>query len=206
MRIVVLGATGATGREVLAVARRRGHQVVALARRPEALSGVAEGDLEVRQVDVHEPGQVSAACRDADAVISALGIRGKGPAGTLSAGARAVAAAEPPRIAWMGSFGIGASHRRAGRLYEFIQRRVLGAGFADKAAADAIVSGPSCTIFHPVILSGGPETGEITVTPLEQIGRSWRFMPPKVSRADVAAAMVAEVESPAYAGRTVAVF
>ncbi|ROO60656.1 putative NADH-flavin reductase [Micromonospora sp. Llam0] len=206
MRIVVLGATGATGRQVLAIARRHGHHVVALARRPEALSDAVDVGLEVRQADVHEPGRVAAACRDADAVVSALGSRGKGPTGTLSAGARAITDAMPSRVAWMGSFGIGASHRRAGPLYAFIQRRVLGAGFADKAAADEVVSGPNCTIFHPVILTGGAATGRATVTPVDELDRSWRFMPPKVSRADVAAAMIAEVESPAYGGRTVAVF
>lgn len=37
MRIVVLGATSRTGLQLLAQARRRGHQIVAFTRRPEAL-------------------------------------------------------------------------------------------------------------------------------------------------------------------------
>ncbi|WP_433174863.1 NAD(P)-dependent oxidoreductase [Actinoallomurus sp. CA-150999] len=205
MRIVVLGATGATGRHVLSVALERGHEVVALARRPEALSDVVHEGLEVRQADVHVPGTVTSACRDADAVISALGNR-KEPADTLSAGARAVAEAEPSRVAWMGSFGAGESRHRAGLLYDVILRRVLGDGFADKAAADAVVAGQRTTVFHPVMLTNGPATGRARVVPLDVLDRSWRFMPPKVARADVAAAMVTEIESPAYAGRTVAVF
>jgi uncharacterized protein YbjT (DUF2867 family) len=206
MRIVVLGATGATGRHVVTVALERGHEIVALARRPDALSGLAHDRLTVRQSDVHAPDTVTDACRDADAVISALGPSRGGPAGTLSAGARAVIAAEPPRVAWMGSFGVGHSDGRAGPLYEFIQRRVLGAGFDDKAEADDLVTGPHSTVFHPVMLTGAPGTGAATVVPLDRLDRSWRFLPPRIARADVAAAMVAEAESPAYAGRTVAVY
>jgi uncharacterized protein len=206
MRIVVLGATGATGRHVLTTALGRGHHVIALARRPGALADLDHDRLEVRPADVHEPDTVTAACRDADAVISALGIGKGGPAGTLSAGARAVTEAGPPRVAWLGSFGVGHSLGRAGPLYEFVQRRVLGDGFADKAAADDLATGPGSTVFHPVVLTSGPATGRVRVVPLDALDRSWRFLPPRISRADVAAAMVTEVESPAYAGSTVAVF
>jgi uncharacterized protein YbjT (DUF2867 family) len=206
VRLVVLGATGATGRHVLAVALDRGHEVVALARRPEALAEMAHDGLEVRQADVRVPGTVTSACRDADALISTLGMSRKGPYDTLSAGARAVADAKPSRVAWMGSFGVGASRHRAGPLYDFILHRVLGDGFADKAAADEVIAGPHSTVFHPVMLSGGPAAGTARTVPLDVLDRSWRLMPPKVARADVAAAMVAEIEDPAYAGRTVAVF
>lgn len=206
MRIVVLGSTGPTGRQVLNTALQRGHEVVALARRPDALSDVAHGDLEIRQADVRVPDTITSACREADAVISALGVRRGAPAGTLSAGARAVVDAKPPRVAWTGTFGAGTSGRRAGPLYDVILRLVLGDGFADKAIADEVVTGSQGTVFHPVMLTDGPATGKTTVVPLDVLDRSWRLMPPKVSRADVAAAMVTEVETPAYAGRAVAVY
>ncbi|MEV0406572.1 hypothetical protein [Actinoallomurus sp. NPDC050550] len=106
----------------------------------------------------------------------------------------------------MRPFGAGESRRRAGLLYDVILRRVLGDGFADKEAADEVVAGSRSTLFHPVMLTDKPATGRAEVVPLDVLDRSWRFMPPKVARADVAAAMVTEVESPAYAGRTVAVF
>jgi uncharacterized protein len=202
MRIVVLGATGPTGRLVITEALRRGHHVTALARRPDALT-VQEG-LEVRRADVHEPDTVLAATTDADALISALGTAKQAPT-TLTAGARAVAEAELPRVAWMGSFGVGESRRYSGALYEFIQRRVLGPGFDDKVAADEIVAGPRTTIVHPGMLTNGPATGHASVLPLGSLDRSWRFLPPKVTRADVAAALVREIEEPAHAGRTVAV-
>lgn len=213
MRIAILGSTGATGRLVIAAALRRGHHVVALARRPDALGDLAHTDLDIRSVDVHDPATVAAGCRDADALISALGIRTSGlgtRAGerldTLSAGAKAVAAAGPPRVAWMGSLGAGASRHRTGPLYDAILRRVLGDGFADKAIADTVIAGPHTTVFHPGMLTDGPPSGRARVVPLDAFGRRWRLLPPRVRRADVAEAMVTEVENPRHAGQTVAVF
>lgn len=206
MRIAVVGATGATGRHVVAIALERGHEVVALARRPDALADLAHDRLTTEKADVRVPDTITSACRDVDAVISALGISKGGPADTLSSGAHAVADAKPPRLAWLGSFGAGASRHRAGPLYDFTLRRVLGEGFADKEAADEIVAGPHSTVFHPVMLTGKPAANTTRVVALDALERSWRFMPPRIARADVAAAMVGEIENPAHAGRTVAVF
>jgi uncharacterized protein len=204
VRIVVLGATGATGRHVVTTALERGHDVIALARRPEALSDLTHARLEVRAADVQAPGTVVDAAADADALISALGISRGGPKTTLSAGARAVVDATRPRVAWLGSFGVGASRSHSSGLHEWIQRLALGsAGYDDKIRADELVAGPDTTIFHPVSLTNGAATGATHVVPLDALDRSWRVLPPSISRADVAAAMVAEVETPAHAGRTV---
>ncbi|WP_033337838.1 NAD(P)-dependent oxidoreductase [Catenuloplanes japonicus] len=206
MRIVVLGATGATGRHVVRHALDRGHDVIALARDPETLSGLRAARLEVRKADVHTPVSVVDAAADADGVISALGFSRGGPRNTLSTGARAVADAKRPRVVWLGSFGVGASRRFSSGLHERIQRLVLGAdGYDDKILADSIIEGPDVTIVHPVSLTNGPLT-EARVVPLETLDRRWRVMPPSISRAAVAAAMVSELENPAHAGRTVAVF
>lgn len=213
MRIVVLGSTGATGHRVVSTALRRGHQVIALARRPDALSGVTHENLRVRQADVHDPGTVTAACRNADALISALGIRGgwlgtqKGErTDTLSAGATAVIRADVPRITWLGSLGAGHSADRVGPLYRAVLRRVLGNGYDDKEAADAVISSLHTTVFHPGMLTDGPATGRAHVVPLDALNRRWRFIPPRVSRGDVATAMISEIENPCFAGQTVVMF
>jgi uncharacterized protein YbjT (DUF2867 family) len=61
VRVVVLGATGATGRHVVTAALTRDLRVVALARRPEALSDLANDNLETRRADVHDPDTVTVA-------------------------------------------------------------------------------------------------------------------------------------------------
>lgn len=73
MNIAVVAAAGRTGRAVVDEAVDRGHRVIAVARRDpfgdEHLAGV-----EYRQADVTERDQVMPALRDADAVVSAIGI------------------------------------------------------------------------------------------------------------------------------------
>ncbi|HEY8134182.1 MAG TPA: NAD(P)H-binding protein, partial [Thermoanaerobaculia bacterium] len=43
MRLIILGATGGTGRALLEQARSRGHQVTAFVRSPQKLGALAEG-------------------------------------------------------------------------------------------------------------------------------------------------------------------
>src|SRR4051812_6077288 len=77
-RIVVLGATGATGRLVVSAALRRGHDVTALVRRTGSLDA-AEGLHEVEWSELSDESTLSSALTSADAVISTLGGAAKGP-------------------------------------------------------------------------------------------------------------------------------
>lgn len=71
MRIAVIGATGGTGRRIVQRAAADGHQVIALARRPEAYE--APPGVTVRKADVRDPASLAGALDGADLVISALG-------------------------------------------------------------------------------------------------------------------------------------
>jgi putative NADH-flavin reductase len=72
MKLLVLGATGGTGLEVIRLAKERGHAVTALVRNPEKLArfdsriGVIKGDLLSRS-------ELEAAVQGQDAVLSAFG-------------------------------------------------------------------------------------------------------------------------------------
>ncbi len=74
MRIAALGVTGGTGRHLVDLALDRGHEVVALARRPEALED-RPGLTRVR-VDVFDPAGLEGPLAGADAVVSVLGVSG----------------------------------------------------------------------------------------------------------------------------------
>ncbi|HEX9338734.1 MAG TPA: SDR family oxidoreductase [Pseudonocardiaceae bacterium] len=73
MRLAVFGATGGTGMQVVAQALDRGHHVVALARRPDAI-GIENRRLRVVAGDVLSSGAADAVVDGTDAVVSALGI------------------------------------------------------------------------------------------------------------------------------------
>ena len=75
MKIVLLGANGRTGREVLGRALDAGHTVTALVRAEGKLGDVSHERLEVRVGDVCDPTFLQAILPGHDAVISTLGPR-----------------------------------------------------------------------------------------------------------------------------------
>jgi uncharacterized protein len=202
MRIAVLGASGATGRELVKQALERGHSVVALARDPTRLDVAPSPALEVAQADVMEPASVSAALEGVDAVVSGLGIRKGDPAGTLTAGARALAQARPPRMVWLGALGAGASTGKAGLVYGLIMRIVAGSELADKRQADDVAVAAGATLVHPGPLTDGTRSSTRKTVPLSAFKRP-HPMPARVSRATVAAAMLDEAEHGDHAGGVV---
>jgi len=72
LKVVVLGATGATGLEVVRMAVERGHSVTAFVRSPERLSSFI-GPIEVREGNLLDSSQLAQIVDNHDAVISAFG-------------------------------------------------------------------------------------------------------------------------------------
>lgn len=70
MKVVVLGGSGRAGSEIVNELARRGHDVVAVARKPEAIA--AQRGVEIRAADAQDSSAVAAIIRGADAVISAM--------------------------------------------------------------------------------------------------------------------------------------
>ena len=81
MRLVVFGATGGTGANVVDRALADGHDVVAAVRHPDALP--ARARLAVLLCDVLDAAAVAAAMSDGDAVICAIGPASNRKPGTL---------------------------------------------------------------------------------------------------------------------------
>lgn len=75
MKIALLGVTGPTGRSLLERTLANGHDVVALARRPEAVAARAS-NLRVVAGDVMVPATLPAALAGCDAVVSCVGVSG----------------------------------------------------------------------------------------------------------------------------------
>lgn len=91
MKVVVFGATGRTGREVVRLATDGGHQVVAITRRPAVWD--PQRGVEVRAGDVLEPDSLLGLFADVGAVISTIGPdNGRGPTRVYSAGVASITA------------------------------------------------------------------------------------------------------------------
>ena len=192
MRIAVLGATGKVGHLVVEQAVERGHEVVALVRRPQAYTPPGKGAVEIRKADVAQPGSFPD-LSDVEVVISALGIsKGDGP-GTLIAGAKLLAGL-PARTLSLGALGSGVSTGAGGGMYQAIMKVVVGKELQEKADADKIALDGGATVFHAPDLQVGGISATRRTIPLDSYPRP--FWPPRVSRATAAALLLDEAERP----------
>ena len=197
MQLTILAASGGTGRELTRQALERGHAVTAIARTPARIAVPDFARLTRVRGDVRDPGSISAALRESHVVLSGLGVADGDPPGTLTAGARAVTAAHPERVVWLGAVGTGASAAAGGWLVRTMFR-AMGAKLTDKVAADTIVLDVGGTVFHAGPLGDGPVSPTRRTAGLAAAPR--RLFPARVSRATVAAAMLDEAEHPRFAG------
>jgi putative NADH-flavin reductase len=193
MNLIVLAASGRTGLALARLALERGHTVTAIARDPRKI-GLDHPNLRKVAGDVSDPASIAAAVDTDSVVLSGLGTD---VPGVLFDGAKAVIAAEPKRIIWLGAYGTGASAEAAGEGAAVLWK-LMGDRIPDKIAADDAVLAAGGTVFHAGVLSDGPESpGRRTVgldaAPPFDLGAS-------VSRETVAAAMLDEAENPRFPG------
>jgi putative NADH-flavin reductase len=190
MRIAVLGGTGRIGQHLVASARESGHQVCALARRPEALT--AASGLTVIRGDAADGPAVADLIAGADAVLSALGPRGaKTPALLATAGRNIVAGMSKAGVRRLICVSAAGAFIQAdpdsGILVKLILPRVLAKQFADVRGMEAEVAASDLdwTMVRATRLVNSRPTGHYRVRP---------DYPPragsKIARADVARFML----------------
>ncbi|WP_369033317.1 NAD(P)-dependent oxidoreductase [Streptomyces adonidis] len=190
MKLLVLGATGPTGRHLVDLALRSGDSVTALVRNPAALGDLA-GQIAPLTGDATSPHDVSAAMAGQDAVVSALG-RGNSVTAdglfTRASAAVVEAAGEAgvSRLVWLSSFGVGRTLDWSSTTQKVIYRTLLRSIYADKAIADDRIrsSGLDWTVVLPTRLTDDPAKGAYRADDrLPMKGN------PTIARADVAAFM-----------------
>jgi nucleoside-diphosphate-sugar epimerase len=200
-RVLIIGATGGAGRQLVAQALERGHIVTALARDPSVL-GINHPRLSVVKGDVLDYPSIEAAVRGQDAVLSALGHkRFFYPTRILSEGTRNMLRAMETHgvhcFVCETSLGIGDSAGRLGLLYTFFTLPiVLPFYFWDKTRQERLIaaSRASWVIVRPGALTNGAKRGSY------QHGRSigsflWTA---RISRASVADFMLNQLTDNTY--------
>ena len=202
--VLVAGATGGTGREVLRRAGSRVETVRALTRSPGATADLrAAGADEVAVDDLLDPSNLVAAVEGIDAVISAVGTAPSavrdGPPFVDGAGNRALldAAVDAGVHAFVMESAIGVGPEPASPLASafdaFIGPLQEAKGEAEAEIRDAPIRH---TVLRPGVLTNGRRTGLIsTAEPGEKL---WGT----VSRADVAWLMTAAPTTEGAANRT----
>jgi len=167
-RILVIGATGGTGRLIVSKALARGHEVTAMVRSPDKAGDLTGARLVVG--DVREEKALRQALKAQDAVVSALGT----PASPfrevtlLSTATRALVEAmkteHVSRLVSITGLGAGDSAGHGGFLFDkVIFPLLLKKVYADKNRQEAIIrnSGLDWVIVRPSVLNDKPGRGAI---------------------------------------------
>lgn len=204
MRLLIIGATGGTGRQLVAQALERGHQVTAFVRDPRRL-GIRHEALRVAVGDVLDPPSLRQAVEGADAVVCALGHkRWFYPNRILSAGTQnvldAMRAAGVRRLVCETALGVGDSFGRLGLYYTlFVVPFILPLYYWDKHRQERAIrdSDRDWIIVRPGALTNGPRRGRVRHGP--DVG-SW-VLTRSISRADVADFMLDQVTDDRYLRR-----
>jgi putative NADH-flavin reductase len=210
MRLVVLGATGKTGRLLVEQALERGHEVVAYVRRPEAVPE-RPGLLVVGGQLTDQPA-LRSALTGADAVLCAIGpasvkdlFRSDLMRRMLPEVADAMTAAGVRRLVLLSAHGVGDTAASASTLQRLAFGTAARSLYRDKVAAEARLAeaGLDVTTVYPVMLTDGPAKDDDVVRDASAVTRFSGM--PKVSRATVARAMLDAAEDPGSTGHRLVV-
>jgi nucleoside-diphosphate-sugar epimerase len=203
MRLLIIGATGGTGRELVRQALAQGHEVTAFVRDPAKLR-TENANLRIAKGDVLDYAAVEAAMRGQDAVLSALGHRQfLGPTRIQSDGMRnilrAMTTCDVPRLICETALGLGNSAGWLGLPGTFFMLPfVLPFYFRDKLRQEELIlaSDRDWVIARPGVLKNGPARGSYRHGP--DVGNY--FWPVAIARADVADFMLKQLRDDTYLG------
>ena len=208
MKIVIFGASGATGKLLVAQALERGHLVTAFARTPSKLQ-TTHIAFQIAQGDVKDSAAVGRAVAGNDAVLSALGVgRPLRHDPAVIEGVRNIVRAMeqtgPARLIYQSFLGVREGRGQTGFvLGKIMAPLVVRNEVADHEAKEAIIrdSNLDWTIVRPVLLTKGTPSG------VYRHGvdiRAQAFIP-TISRADVADFMLSQLTDRSYVRKAVAV-
>lgn len=176
MRILIVGATGALGRDVVEAALQDGHDAAALVRDPARAALPAT--VELAAGDVLDPSSLRSAVDGRDAVICVLGTPSPRRESTLlREGTQNLVAAMDQagirRLVCVTLLGTGSSRANASFIYRRVILRALSPMLGDKHAQEEVVrsSRLDWTLVRPPRFTGGAPGGELDLITEGQSGR-----------------------------------
>lgn len=198
VKLLIFGATGSIGRELVKQALEQGYMVTAFARTPAKIE-TKHVNLTVIQGDVMNPNSVERAIRGHDAVLCSLGAGLKGTVraeGTQNI-IRAMEKAGIRRFICQSTLGVGDSRDNLSAYWKYIMfGLLLRRAYADHVRQEQYVkqSRLDWTIVRPAAFTDGDRTGEYR----HGFSGTDKTTTLEISRADVAAFMLKQLVDDTY--------
>jgi uncharacterized protein YbjT (DUF2867 family) len=204
MKVLVLGATGGTGRLIVHDALEKGHSVVALVRSKARTPDFPGADL--IEGDACDEGALMRALKGCDAVVSSLGT-GVSPFSEVSVLTEATRALLPAmarsgvrRLICISALGVGDSRGHGGFVFDrLFQPLLLRHAYKDKGRQEAAIRASSLdwVIVRPAMLTNDPARGSVrAIVDLAGVNGG------KVARADVAQFVVEQLAKDTWLKQT----
>lgn len=202
MKLAVFGATGGTGRHVVEQAAGLGHEIRALARTPDKLPDVP--GLTAIAGDVLDQASVDRCIEGTEAVLCILGTRPGAEPVEAHGTERIIDAMQRlgvRRLIAVTSLGVGDSRGQIPLFFRIVMNLTLKRIFEAKEAQEQLIrdSGLDWTIVRPGGLTDGPRTGHY------HAGTGKDIRATRISRADVADFVLAQLDDATYLHRAPAV-
>jgi len=165
MRILIFGASGATGHELVKQALTYDHLITAFVRNPSKLN-LKNKNLEIVQGDVKDYASVENAIEGHDAVLSALGVSKplkKDP--VVIEGIKNILQAMEKlnikRFIYLSFLAVGQGRKDAGFLIKHVISRIVHNEIEDHEEKEALIKASNLewTIIHPPKLTNGVKRG-----------------------------------------------
>jgi putative NADH-flavin reductase len=210
MKITVFGATGGIGRQLVAQALRRGHDVTAVVRDADRLP-ISDAALDVVIVPgLEQADPLCPALIGSDAVLSAVGPRGRkdGPVASTSTRTilRAMQSTRVARLVAVSAAPVGPVPDGESALNRWLLLPIVGtvlrSVYTDlgEMEAELLRSSAAWTVIRPPKLVDKPVTGIYRTTLGANVPRGF-----SISRADAAHLMLAALDQPATVKQAVGV-
>jgi putative NADH-flavin reductase len=205
VRLLVVGASGRTGRLLVAQALGHGHDVTAFVR---DANDITSGErLAVVAGDAADPAALASAVEGQDAVISVLAARRGQPASIYADGTanlvRAMTARGIDRLVVASAAGVGGHTRELPLPYQallLLPRLRRDYEAMEAMEGEIMLSDLEWTIVRAAVLSNKQQTGHYRVVEGPVVPKGLR-----ISRADLAALLLKIAETGRYGRRVVAV-
>ncbi len=206
MNIIVFGATGTVGSEIVKQALTNGHRVTAFVRNPEKFQLSGNPNLKIHKGDVLNLKDVKKALQNQGAVLCALGdgktgrIRGAGTKNIIEA----MKDTGVKRLICQSTIGAGDSYENLNFMWKYVMfgfllKRVL----PDHNLQEQYIqqSNLDYTIVRPGALTNGAVTNAYKIG----FAKDLKKLSLKINRADVADFMLRQLASPDYVGKSVSI-
>jgi putative NADH-flavin reductase len=206
MKLIIFGATGTVGMEIVKHALANNYAVTAFVRNPEKMANIKHANLFIFKGDVRNPTEVEHAIKNHDAVLCALG---DGRVGTIRAvGTRNIINAMNKtgikRLICQTTLGMGESYANLNFIWKHIMfGMLLKKAFQDHQVQEQYLlnSNLNYTIVRPSAFTNGPLTNGFKVG----FSGEYKKLKLKISRADVADFMLSQLHTDGYVKKAVSI-